>query len=147
MHQFKLFLFSHSLRYHHVFGIEWKNRKCPWYWSIIVWLNLAWQWRYPTDNMGFLFIGTHCILCDQFVSNTLECIQWAIYRPTLIDLLPNLKFLKFVQHWQTCRSCIFNIIIISYYYLFVVVGGRGFSKTLVQCSTAYCFSFCFSNSD
>ena len=24
----------------------------------IIWLNLAWQWRYPTDKTGFLFIGT-----------------------------------------------------------------------------------------
>ena len=27
----------------------------------IVWLNLAWQWRYPTYKTGFLFIGTRCI--------------------------------------------------------------------------------------
>ena len=30
MHEFKLFLFSHASRYHHVFGIKWKKRKCPW---------------------------------------------------------------------------------------------------------------------
>ena len=30
MHEFKLFLFIQSLRYHHVFGIKWKKRKCPW---------------------------------------------------------------------------------------------------------------------
>ena len=30
MQEFKLFLFSHALRYHHVFGIKWKKRKCPW---------------------------------------------------------------------------------------------------------------------
>ena len=30
MHEFKLFLFSHALRYHYVFGIKWKKRRCPW---------------------------------------------------------------------------------------------------------------------
>ena len=30
MHEFKLFLISHALRYYHVFGIKWKKRKCPW---------------------------------------------------------------------------------------------------------------------
>ena len=30
MHEFKSFLFSHALRYHHVFGIKGKKRKCPW---------------------------------------------------------------------------------------------------------------------
>ena len=59
MHEFKLFLFSHAWRYHHVFGIKWK--KMPLIMKQIVWLNLAWQWRYPTDKTGFLFIGTHCI--------------------------------------------------------------------------------------
>ena len=40
----------------------------------IVWLNLAWQWRYLTDKTGFLFIGTHCttkcnvLICFQFFS-------------------------------------------------------------------------------
>ena len=29
MHEFKLVLFIHALRYHNVFGIEWKKRKCP----------------------------------------------------------------------------------------------------------------------
>ena len=43
MHEFNLFFFIHALRYHHVFDIKWKKRKCPWWRSIIVWLNLAWQ--------------------------------------------------------------------------------------------------------
>ena len=37
----------------------------------IVWLNLVWQWRYPTDKTGFSFIGTHCIV-DVHVSLFLE---------------------------------------------------------------------------
>ena len=60
MHKFKLFLFSHALRYHHVFGIKWKKRKMLLIPKYIVWLNLTWQWRYLTDKTGFLFIGTHC---------------------------------------------------------------------------------------
>ena len=27
--------------------------------AYVVWLKLAWQWRYLTDEMGFLFSGTH----------------------------------------------------------------------------------------
>ena len=30
MHEFKLFPFIHALRYHYVFGIKWKKRKCSW---------------------------------------------------------------------------------------------------------------------
>ena len=30
IHVFKLFLFSHALRYHHVFGIKWKKITCSW---------------------------------------------------------------------------------------------------------------------
>ena len=30
MHEFNLFPFIHALRYHYVFGIKWKKRKCPW---------------------------------------------------------------------------------------------------------------------
>ena len=30
MHEFKLFPFIHALRYHCVFGIKWKKRKCSW---------------------------------------------------------------------------------------------------------------------
>ena len=30
MHEFKLLIFSHALRCHHVFGIKWMKRKCPW---------------------------------------------------------------------------------------------------------------------
>ena len=62
MHEFELLLFSNALRYYHVFGIKWKNRKMPLIMKHIVWLNPAWQWRYRTDETGFLFIGTHCIL-------------------------------------------------------------------------------------
>ena len=38
-----------------------KEEKMPLIMKHIVWLNLAWQWRYLTDKSGFLFIGTHCI--------------------------------------------------------------------------------------
>ena len=38
-----------------------KEEKMPLIIKHIVWLNLAWQWRYLTDKTGFLFIGTHCI--------------------------------------------------------------------------------------
>ena len=30
MHEFKLFPFIHALRYHYVFGIKWKKKKCSW---------------------------------------------------------------------------------------------------------------------
>ena len=39
-----------------------KEKKTPLILKHIVWLNVAWQWRYHTDNTGFRFIGTHCIL-------------------------------------------------------------------------------------
>ena len=34
-----------------------KEEKMPLIMRHIVWLNLAWQWRYPSDNTGFLFWG------------------------------------------------------------------------------------------
>ena len=56
-----LFLFSHALSYHHVFGYQMKEEKISLIIKYIVWLKLAWQWRYLTDKTGFLFIGTHGI--------------------------------------------------------------------------------------
>ena len=38
-----------------------KEEKMPLIMKHIVWLDLAWQWRYLTDKTGFLFIGMHCI--------------------------------------------------------------------------------------
>ena len=38
-----------------------KEEKMPLIMKHLVWLNLAWQWRYLTYKTGFLFIGTHCI--------------------------------------------------------------------------------------
>ena len=66
LHEFKLFLFSHAWRYCHVFGIKWKE-KMPLIMKHIVWLKLAWQWRYLTDKTGFLFIGTHCIWTSYYI--------------------------------------------------------------------------------
>ena len=37
-----------------------KEEKMPLIMKHIIWFSLAWQWRYPTDKTGFLFIGTHC---------------------------------------------------------------------------------------
>ena len=39
-----------------------KEDKMPLIIKYIIWLKLAWQWRYLTDKTGFLFIGTHCIV-------------------------------------------------------------------------------------
>ena len=63
MHEFKLFFFIHALRYHHVFGIKWKKRKCPWWRSIIVWLTLKGPWggihpppsTYSRNNLADIF--------------------------------------------------------------------------------------------
>ena len=58
IHEFKLFFFSrYALRYHHVFGIKWKKRKCPWKWSKLYNLITTWQWRYLTDKTGFFLLG------------------------------------------------------------------------------------------
>ena len=48
MHECELFLFSHAFEYYHVFGIKWKKRKenALDNEEYIVWLKLAWQWRY-----------------------------------------------------------------------------------------------------
>ena len=41
-----------------------KVEKMPLIVKHMLWLKLAWQWRYLTNNTGFLFIGTHFIaLC------------------------------------------------------------------------------------
>ena len=54
MHEFKLSHASSCVWY------QMKEEKMPLIIKHTVWLNLARQWRYLTDETGFLFIGTHC---------------------------------------------------------------------------------------
>ena len=100
MHGFKLVLFSRAFRYHHVFGLKilMKEEKMPLVMKHRVWLNLALQFRYPTDKTGFLFIGTHC-------SNLLQPATLACsYRISLLYLTNHKSWLLYVIH--VCLGCL-----------------------------------------
>ena len=61
MHEFKLFLSSPCIEISSCVWYQMKEEKLPLIMKHMVWLNIAWQWRYLTNKTGFLFIGTYCI--------------------------------------------------------------------------------------
>ena len=99
-----------------------KEEKMPLIMKYIVRLNLAWQWRYPTDKTGFLFIGTHCITykweflfcCD--TDSMQVCIK---YTKQLLIYVVHVKFIFFPYLFYRSIMFAHQCIFVCFFFLFL----------------------------